>query len=64
MYARLLFVVVGIFGPFLARFGLPALSQARFLTAKRIPLGRKMRLLSWNCALASPEAADIRWRYE
>jgi dolichol-phosphate mannosyltransferase len=40
MYARLLFVVVGILGPVLVRFTRPL----------------------QNCALASPEAADIRWR--
>jgi hypothetical protein len=45
MYARLLFVVVGIFRPVLAGF-------------------EPFAPLYWNCALASPEAADIRWRHE
>jgi hypothetical protein len=43
MYARLLFVVVGIFRVFLVH---PPLKS-----------------LFWDGALASPDAADIRWRH-
>ena len=51
MYARPLFVVVGILGALLARFPPPI---ARSRAAALIACG----------ALASPAAADIRWPHE
>jgi hypothetical protein len=56
MYARLLFVVVGIFGAFSSKVGSnPGLFW--LVLALSAPL-------FWACALASPGAADIRWRHE
>jgi len=57
MYARLLFVVVGILGPLLAR-----LTAFPKFCPKFCPTS--CPLVFWARALASPEAADIRWRHE
>jgi len=58
MYAHLLFVVVGILGPVWRGLWTVVPSSCRLV------LSAGFTPALWNGALASPGAADIRWRHE